>query len=183
MAADRIAALPQIKMQEEDASELGHRLELKDAGHERLLREVALEEGLIHADVLHRDGAAEAAVAVGSGLNSLPEMAQALAAASAVEPAEELEESEPAAERKVTVRDNDKGPKDPTAITVINKLPPTVVSILKHQFRLMNRWLEPIHRESEAQSEKLSAVETQIKECLKRYEKLIGSVEKRKRKK
>ena len=36
---------------------------------------------------------------------------------------------------------------------------------------------------SEAQSEKLSAVETQIKECLKRYEKLIGSVEKRKRKK
>ena len=125
----------------------------------------------------------EAAVAVGSGLNSLPEMAQALAAASAVEPAEELEESEPAAERKVTVRDNDKGPKDPTAITVINKLPPTVVSILKHQFRLMNRWLEPIHRESEAQSEKLSAVETQIKECLKRYEKLIGSVEKRKRKK
>ena len=125
----------------------------------------------------------EAAAAVGSGLTSLPEMAQALAAAATPEVVEEAAEDAPKKKRSVTVRDSEKGPADPNSITVVNKLPPTVVSILKHQFRLMNRWLEPIHRESEAQSEKLSALETQIKECLARYEKLIGSVEKRKRRK
>lgn len=125
----------------------------------------------------------EAAASVGSGLTSLPEMAQALAAAATPEVAEEVPEEPAKKGRAVTVRDSEKGPKDPNSITVVNKLPPTVVSILKHQFRLMNRWLEPIHRESETQSEKLSALETQIKECLSRYEKLIGSVEKRKRRK
>ncbi|MCH2202900.1 MAG: DNA repair ATPase [Fuerstiella sp.] len=69
------------------------------------------------------------------------------------------------------------GEDDSRRITVVNRIPQTVVAVLKHQFRLMNRWLEPMHRASQVQQADMSELRTQTEKCLRLYEKLIERID------
>jgi len=62
-------------------------------------------------------------------------------------------------------------------ITVVNKIPPTVVGVLKQQFKLMNAWLQPIHKSTTAQRKDMRKLQSQLDECLTLYTKLIDRIE------
>ena len=66
---------------------------------------------------------------------------------------------------------------DSGRITIVNRIPQTVVAVLKQQFRLMNQWLEPIHQASQSQQADMSALRQQIDKCLGLYEKLIERID------
>ena len=67
---------------------------------------------------------------------------------------------------------------DPSKLTIVNKIPPTVVSILKQQFRLMNKWMQPIHEATQNQRAEMFELRTQLEECIDLYRKLIRRIEK-----
>ncbi|MEO2018554.1 MAG: DNA repair ATPase, partial [Fuerstiella sp.] len=65
----------------------------------------------------------------------------------------------------------------PHKITVVNKIPPTVVGVLKQQFKLMNAWMEPIHSATQAQRKETRKLAKQLQECMNQYRKLIDRIE------
>ncbi|MCP4784217.1 MAG: AAA family ATPase [Fuerstiella sp.] len=65
----------------------------------------------------------------------------------------------------------------PHKITVVNKIPPTVVGVLKQQFKLMNAWMEPIHSATQAQRKETRKLAKQLQECMNQYEELINRIE------
>ncbi|MEO1981926.1 MAG: AAA family ATPase, partial [Fuerstiella sp.] len=65
----------------------------------------------------------------------------------------------------------------PHKITVVNKIPPTVVGVLKQQFKLMNAWMEPIHSATQAQRKETGKLAKQLQECMNQYRKLIDRIE------
>ncbi len=65
----------------------------------------------------------------------------------------------------------------PAAITVVNKIPPALLNLLRDQFRLMEAWLRPVLSASERQSDEMSDLAAQIKTCLADYERLVGRIE------
>lgn len=66
---------------------------------------------------------------------------------------------------------------DPQRITIVNKIPPTVVGVLKQQFKLMNAWMRPIHEAATSQKKDMKRLQTRLDECLDLYRKLIGRIE------
>ena len=62
-------------------------------------------------------------------------------------------------------------------ITVINKVPATFLYILKEQFGLMQRWLEPITRLAAGQEAKLEQVAAAIADLTAQYERTIERLE------
>ena len=55
--------------------------------------------------------------------------------------------------------------------------PPTVVGVLKQQFKLMNAWMEPIHNATQAQRSETRNLAEQLEECMNLYRKLIERIE------
>lgn len=66
---------------------------------------------------------------------------------------------------------------DPQKITIVNKIPPTVVAVLKQQFRLMNAWMEPVHKATVAQRKENRKLLQHLEECADLYKKLIERIE------
>ncbi|MCR9199808.1 MAG: DNA repair ATPase [Planctomycetaceae bacterium] len=62
-------------------------------------------------------------------------------------------------------------------ITIVNKIPPTVVGVLKQQFKLMNAWMQPIHEAATSQRRDMKRLQAQLEECLDLYRRLIGRIE------
>lgn len=66
---------------------------------------------------------------------------------------------------------------DPHRITIVNKIPPTVVGVLKQQFKLMNKWMEPIHKATVAQRKDNGKLLQHLEECAELYTTLIARIE------
>ena len=62
-------------------------------------------------------------------------------------------------------------------ITIVNKIPSTVISVLKQQFRLMNKWMQPIHEATQDQRAEMFELRNQLEECIDMYRKLIRRIE------
>ncbi len=61
-------------------------------------------------------------------------------------------------------------------ITVVNKIPPSLLKVLRQQFQLMEGWMEPLLKNSQAQQGELKQLREQIETTLDDYERLIGQV-------
>ena len=61
-------------------------------------------------------------------------------------------------------------------ITVVNKIPPSLLKVLRQQFRLMEGWMEPLLKSSQAQQGEMRELREQIETTLEDYERLIGQV-------
>ncbi|MDG1897009.1 MAG: DNA repair ATPase [Fuerstiella sp.] len=68
---------------------------------------------------------------------------------------------------------------EPHRITVVNKIPPTVVGVLKQQFKLMNAWMQPIHSATQAHRSETKKLTKQLEECMSQYRTLIERIEHR----
>lgn len=66
---------------------------------------------------------------------------------------------------------------DAQKITIVNKIPPTVVSVIKQQFKLMNAWMQPLHESTTAQRKETRKLQARLDECLSLYRKLIERIE------
>ena len=66
---------------------------------------------------------------------------------------------------------------DPQKITIVNKIPPTVVAVLKQQFKLMNAWMQPIHKATIAERKENRKLLQHLEECAELYKKLIERIE------
>ena len=62
-------------------------------------------------------------------------------------------------------------------VLTMNKIPPTLLNVLRDQFRLMEAWLRPVLLSSERQSNEISELSRQIESCLAGYERLVGRIE------
>ncbi len=73
---------------------------------------------------------------------------------------------------------------DPTGqirrITVVNRIPRTVLNVLEQQFELMNGWMRPLLERSDSQQEELQHLGALIEDCLKDYRSLLHSLKKAK---
>lgn len=67
---------------------------------------------------------------------------------------------------------------DPSKLTIVNKIPSTVISVLKQQFRLMNKWMQPIHEATQDQRTEMFELRGQLEECIDLYRKLIQRIDK-----
>jgi len=56
---------------------------------------------------------------------------------------------------------------------VVNKVPPTLVSVLRQQFKLMNLWMQPIHKATQMQRSENKKLLAHLEECTDLYVKLI----------
>ena len=61
-------------------------------------------------------------------------------------------------------------------ITVVNKIPPSLLKVLRQQFRLMEGWMEPLLRSSQEQRGELQKLREHLETTLEDYERLIGQV-------
>ena len=118
-----------------------------------------------------RDGLDEINRSIIAGMSQL-----AVAGQPASEPVPAPAMETPTPERSVT-RERVAADVDSGRITIVNKIPQTVVAVLKQQFRLMNRWLEPLHQASQSQQADMSALRGQIDKCLELYEQLIERID------
>ncbi|MFP6767635.1 MAG: hypothetical protein VB859_05655, partial [Planctomycetaceae bacterium] len=61
-------------------------------------------------------------------------------------------------------------------ITVVNKIPPSLLKVLRQQFLLMEGWMEPILKNSQSQQEELKLLRERLDATMDDYERLIGQV-------
>ncbi len=70
----------------------------------------------------------------------------------------------------------------PDRITVVNKLPRTVMNVMESQFRLMQDWIKPLSEGSRLQRAEFDELRKTVQECLRSYEALLGRLEAAKKK-
>ena len=70
----------------------------------------------------------------------------------------------------------------PDRITVVNKLPRTVMNVMESQFRLMQDWIKPLSEGSRLQRAEFDELRKTVQECLRNYEALLGRLEAAKKK-
>ncbi len=65
----------------------------------------------------------------------------------------------------------------PHAITVVNRLPRTMLNVLEQQFQLMHGWLKPLAEMSAKQQTELSTLRPMVEDCLRHYRVLLKKLE------
>jgi hypothetical protein len=65
------------------------------------------------------------------------------------------------------------GPGSAQKITVINKIPRTMLNVMEQQFKLMNGWMEPLTQMTHSQSADVQELKQLVESCLHDYEKLM----------
>ena len=68
-------------------------------------------------------------------------------------------------------------PEIPDRITVVNKLPRSVLNVLEQQFELMQGWMKPLLELSSQQREELADLRPMVEECLRHYRLLLRKLE------
>jgi hypothetical protein len=76
------------------------------------------------------------------------------------------DETQPAASR----------PQGDQTITVVNKIPPTLLNVLRHQFRLMERWMKPIFEATHSQSAEIQELKEHLETSLSNYQDLMRRI-------
>ena len=62
-------------------------------------------------------------------------------------------------------------------ITVVNKIPPTLLAVLEEQFKLMHAWMEPIFKATHTQASEIRELKDVLDNCMNEYAKLIDRVD------
>ncbi|MCA9118430.1 MAG: hypothetical protein KDA79_25370, partial [Planctomycetaceae bacterium] len=62
---------------------------------------------------------------------------------------------------------------DPHRITVVNRIPPTLLDVLRQQFELMHSWMEPVFRAVQSQQTEMVGLKRSLDETLASYASLI----------
>ncbi|MFZ5830518.1 MAG: DNA repair ATPase [Planctomycetota bacterium] len=62
-------------------------------------------------------------------------------------------------------------------VQIVNRVPATILNVLRHQFRLMQGWLEPLERRSSQQAEQIEQLKQILKQTAGQYQTLIGLLE------
>ena len=119
------------------------------------------------------------ATSLGDGFGQLAETAHAQTPRQAADPEllRKLIESLRPAEPAVRVVSENGDAASSASITVVNKIPPTLLNVLREQFRLMESWLRPVLLSSERQANEINELSRQIETCLAGYERLVGRIE------
>ncbi|MEK6234724.1 MAG: hypothetical protein N2C14_08430, partial [Planctomycetales bacterium] len=68
------------------------------------------------------------------------------------------------------------GGKLPKRIQVINKVPDTIVHVLRSQFELMQSWMQPILQATNLQQSQVNQLQVQLRDALGKYDHLIRKV-------
>jgi hypothetical protein len=81
--------------------------------------------------------------------------------------------------RDATDADDDEAdePSTPDRITVVNRLPRSVLNVMEQQFQLMNGWMKPVLEMTTQQRAELSELRPMIEECLRHYRVLLRKLE------
>jgi energy-converting hydrogenase A subunit M len=62
-------------------------------------------------------------------------------------------------------------------VHVVSRVPTTILNVVRHQFQLMQAWLEPLGRRTREQGEQLAALRQVIEQTVEQYRVLIGRLE------
>ena len=65
----------------------------------------------------------------------------------------------------------------PAQITIVNKIPTTLLNVLRQQFQLMEDWLRPLQTNAVQQSADMTRLSETLERCLKEYSQLVGRIE------
>jgi hypothetical protein len=65
----------------------------------------------------------------------------------------------------------------PDRITIVNRLPRTMMNVLEQQFELMQGWMRPLLEMSTAQKEELASLRPMVEDCLRHYAVLLRKLE------
>ncbi len=65
----------------------------------------------------------------------------------------------------------------PDRLTIVNRLPKTVMNILEAQFDLMHGWLKPLTEMTATQTDELRSLRRQVEGCLQHYRVLLQKLE------
>ena len=65
----------------------------------------------------------------------------------------------------------------PDRITIVNRLPRTMMNVLEQQFELMQGWMRPLLEMSTAQKEEFAELRPMVEDCLKHYRVLLRKLE------
>jgi hypothetical protein len=95
----------------------------------------------------------------------------AAAAAAASRTVAHDEEGDPAVTAETISTDG--GPGTQQQITVINKIPRTMLNVMEQQFKLMHGWMEPLTQLSHSQNVELQELKQLVAACLNDYEQLM----------
>ncbi|NLY03027.1 MAG: AAA family ATPase [Rhodopirellula sp.] len=68
------------------------------------------------------------------------------------------------------------------AVEVVNKVPTAILSVLREQFRLMQGWMEPLHRQSTNVGTEIHGLRKTLEETLAAYQRLVERLEEAARK-
>jgi hypothetical protein len=81
--------------------------------------------------------------------------------------------------RDATDVNDDEGdqPSTPDRITVVNRLPRSVLNVMEQQFQLMNGWMKPVLELSTQQRNEMAELRPMIEECLRHYRVLLRKLE------
>jgi hypothetical protein len=66
----------------------------------------------------------------------------------------------------------------PDQITIVNRLPRTILNVLEQQFQMMNGWLKPLLQLTAEHRAETAELRPMVEECLKHYRTLLRSLEK-----
>ncbi len=81
--------------------------------------------------------------------------------------------------RDATDADDDQGDDSsrPDRITVVNRLPRSVLNVMEQQFQLMNGWMKPVLELTAQQRTEMAELRPMIEECLRHYRSLLRKLE------
>ncbi|MBT4866843.1 MAG: hypothetical protein HON53_17200, partial [Planctomycetaceae bacterium] len=65
------------------------------------------------------------------------------------------------------------GPGSEQKITVINKIPRTMLNVMEQQFKLMHGWMEPLTQLTHSQNSDLQELKELVEGCMRDYEQLM----------
>lgn len=177
--ADHKATVPEpvvAQVEDSQSQQTAAELAAKTAMMEAIAKELSgLKSGLAEINLSLSDGLQQlkdSSPAAGERHHEQSPVAKVRNVSSAEEAAAENESSVDAGESE--------GASSPYRITVVNKIPPTLVSVLKQQFKLMNAWMQPIHKATQAQRADNKKLLAHLEECADLYVKLIERIEGRK---
>ncbi|MBM83638.1 MAG: AAA family ATPase, partial [Planctomycetaceae bacterium] len=66
-------------------------------------------------------------------------------------------------------------------ITVVNRIPKAMANVIRRQFELMHKWLEPIFAASQANQAELRELKKSLEECMKTYARTLDRIEKKRK--
>ena len=104
------------------------------------------------------------------------ELAEAIRAQAAAALPPQPAEAAPTGDPSVTAETVVTGGQAGQRITIVNKIPRTMLNVLEQQFQLMQGWMEPLVHTAHTQSAELQELKQLVETCLRDYGKLLAGL-------